>query len=236
MARPRKEGLDYFPMCVSLDIEIEAVCAVYGNDALAVWITILRECYRTGRSQIALTPRTSALLALRSRVSLEHFGTVVKAFAEEGVFDETLLSHGVISSHGVEKQLGKVLAERERDRGRKWLLEAGNELSTGKPPVIPELSEGIRPKGKGNRKEKENKERENPRPSFEEVSGFFAEKLHPGEAQKFWDYYEANGWKVGRNPMKKWRNAASGWISRSGSYSTRPTAPHPNAPGSGLVY
>ena len=35
------------------------------------------------------------------------------------------------------------------------------------------------------------------------------------EAQQFWDHYESNGWKVGRNPMKKWKAAASGWLSRA---------------------
>ncbi len=31
-------------------------------------------------------------------------------------------------------------------------------------------------------------------------------------AHEFWDYYESNGWRVGRNPMKMWKAAASRWI------------------------
>ena len=31
------------------------------------------------------------------------------------------------------------------------------------------------------------------------------------EAQRFTDYYTANGWKVGRNPMKDWKAAARNW-------------------------
>ncbi len=35
--------------------------------------------------------------------------------------------------------------------------------------------------------------------------------LPESEAQHFWNHYEANGWKVGRNPMKSWTAALSNW-------------------------
>lgn len=34
------------------------------------------------------------------------------------------------------------------------------------------------------------------------------------ESVKFWNYYESNGWKVGKNKMSKWKSSASGWLSR----------------------
>lgn len=41
---------------------------------------------------------------------------------------------------------------------------------------------------------------------------YFAELGMPAdEAQRFTDYYTANGWKVGRNPMKDWKAAARNW-------------------------
>lgn len=46
------------------------------------------------------------------------------------------------------------------------------------------------------------------KPSLEEVVDAFAEKgWRRGLAEVFYDHYEANGWKVGRNPMKSWRHA-----------------------------
>lgn len=49
-------------------------------------------------------------------------------------------------------------------------------------------------------------------PSLEEVLLFGAKLgMSTDEATKFWCYYESNGWKVGRNPMKKWHVALSGW-------------------------
>ena len=36
------------------------------------------------------------------------------------------------------------------------------------------------------------------------------------EVDKFFNYYESNGWKVGKNPMKSWSAAMKGWLSRLG--------------------
>lgn len=35
------------------------------------------------------------------------------------------------------------------------------------------------------------------------------------EAEKFISFYDSQGWKVGKNPMKRWRGSASGWFLRS---------------------
>lgn len=34
------------------------------------------------------------------------------------------------------------------------------------------------------------------------------------DAESFLNHYEANGWKVGRNPMKSWPHAVGNWIAR----------------------
>jgi hypothetical protein len=34
----------------------------------------------------------------------------------------------------------------------------------------------------------------------------------------FFDYYESNGWKVGKNTMKDWKAAARGWSKRQSTY------------------
>ena len=51
------------------------------------------------------------------------------------------------------------------------------------------------------------------RPSgLPEVVLYFAELGMPApEAQRFVDYYTANGWKVGRNTMKDWKAASRNW-------------------------
>jgi hypothetical protein len=39
----------------------------------------------------------------------------------------------------------------------------------------------------------------------------FLHGLPVHECEKFHSYYSSNGWKVGRNPMKSWRDAANLW-------------------------
>ena len=50
------------------------------------------------------------------------------------------------------------------------------------------------------------------------IAEYFKEKGAPvSEAEKFFYFYESKNWMVGRNKMKKWESAASGWISRNGA-------------------
>jgi hypothetical protein len=34
------------------------------------------------------------------------------------------------------------------------------------------------------------------------------------ESVKFWSFYDSKNWKVGKNPMAKWKSSVSGWIGR----------------------
>lgn len=55
-------------------------------------------------------------------------------------------------------------------------------------------------------------------PTLQEVDDYFREKGtidHQHQAKRFFDHYESNGWMVGKNKMKNWKAAVSGWISRS---------------------
>ena len=48
-------------------------------------------------------------------------------------------------------------------------------------------------------------------PSVEEVQDYITEKGYHFSAEKFVAYYESNGWKVGKNPMKSWKAACVTW-------------------------
>lgn len=51
------------------------------------------------------------------------------------------------------------------------------------------------------------------KPTPEElVSHFESKGSNSTEAEKFFNYYESNGWKVGRNPMKNWKAASANWL------------------------
>jgi hypothetical protein len=53
------------------------------------------------------------------------------------------------------------------------------------------------------------------KPTVEELEAFMKEKEFPpaeSEAKRFWNWFESNGWKVGKNPMKVWKGAVNTWI------------------------
>lgn len=49
------------------------------------------------------------------------------------------------------------------------------------------------------------------KPSFEEVEQYCKERNNHIDPNKWYDYYTANGWKVGRNPMKDWKATVRTW-------------------------
>ena len=44
------------------------------------------------------------------------------------------------------------------------------------------------------------------------------------------NYYESNGWKVGRNPMKSWKGAVVTWMKNGYSNSTRASTSQASEP------
>lgn len=48
-------------------------------------------------------------------------------------------------------------------------------------------------------------------PTLEEVKEYCSERKNGVDAERFVNYYTANGWKVGKNPMKDWKAAVRSW-------------------------
>lgn len=60
------------------------------------------------------------------------------------------------------------------------------------------------------------------RPTLDEVQTYIAEKGYSVDAESFIAFYESNGWKVGKNPMKSWRAALVTWQKRNANASNAP--------------
>ena len=48
-------------------------------------------------------------------------------------------------------------------------------------------------------------------PTLEEIQAYIREKGFNVDAERFFDYYTSNGWKVGKNPMKSWEATVRNW-------------------------
>ncbi len=53
------------------------------------------------------------------------------------------------------------------------------------------------------------------KPSMEELELYCQERQNKVDVFKFFNFYESNGWKVGKNPMKDWKASIRTWESNS---------------------
>ena len=52
------------------------------------------------------------------------------------------------------------------------------------------------------------------KPSVEEVAAYIRAKGYTFDADRFWNYYESKGWKIGNNSMASWHAACTTWQMR----------------------
>lgn len=66
------------------------------------------------------------------------------------------------------------------------------------------------------------------KPTIEEIKDYCIYRKNNVNAERFFNYYESNGWKVGKNPMKDWKAAVRTWENNNnngGNVATAPTQP-----------
>lgn len=114
---------------------------------------------------------------------------------------------------------------------KRWNHNALPDKNTnGNTNVLPQYNDGNTMKGKESKRNesKSNEMKEDitaetkvsagarfKKPDYELVLHFFIENGFQDQAQPYFDFYNSNGWKVGRNAMKDWQAAARNWMKRS---------------------
>lgn len=63
--------------------------------------------------------------------------------------------------------------------------------------------------------EKKNGQARFTKPTVEEIQAYITEKKYSVSAIRFFNHYEANGWKVGKNKMVSWKHAVANWNSNT---------------------
>lgn len=98
-------------------------------------------------------------------------------------------------------------------------LDGGNapNCEVGIPPATIKKKEN----NEETKEESETRVPRSPIPTLEQVLQLASEKSVPeNEAKMFFYHYDSVGWKSGKNQMKNWKSAFSGWIIRSEKYNT----------------
>lgn len=93
-----------------------------------------------------------------------------------------------------------------------------NQTAAGKrKKVAPKKEKDLKPSPSGRAREG--------RPLLQQIQHYFAIKQWPAiEAEKFFNYYQSNGWLVGgKTPMRSWKACASNWILNSEKFKKSPS-------------
>ena len=61
-------------------------------------------------------------------------------------------------------------------------------------------------------------------PTLGEIESYCRERGNQVDPQYFFDYYEANGWRMGKTPMKDWRAAVRSWENNGKGTPHKPSA------------
>lgn len=135
------------------------------------------------------------------------------------------------SSPLVEKSIEKELDKIKTENYKEYIIDTfsklreGNTLSIGYRYPTNTISNNSlnyisikdKEKEKENNVKEKQKERRFKRPDISEVEQYVLENYetnHKLFAEKFHAYYESNGWKVGKNPMKDWKATIRTWVAK----------------------
>lgn len=163
MARPRKEGMDYFPhdTDASSDEKIEALRSVYGNDGYAFYFILLERIYRTSNAELDISkPIMLASVASKVGVSKDRFSEILEAAFDLELFSrQDYEERKVITSRGIKKRFAEVNKLRDRWRKNKEkkteVFHAENDVENGTENTVENIGKT------GESKEKKSKEKEN---------------------------------------------------------------------------
>jgi len=116
MARPQKEGIDYFPFDIDFfsDPKIKILKARYGVDGIGIYVYLLCEIYRSGY-YIRFDDDSKYIISDDLKMSPDKVMQVLKFLLERSLFDNKLFqSDAVLTSAGIQKRFQLAVKERAK--------------------------------------------------------------------------------------------------------------------------
>lgn len=156
-------------------------------------LTIKEEWYRVAESIQDLAQKAS-------------FYEILTRYFFDGAEPEENGSPALIMFKLIKKEIDRDKAEKEARRERQ---------TARKKPKADKKATATRPTADQTPTEQKQAAKKTQKPTVEEIADHIKEKGYGVNARQFFNYYEANGWRVGRNPMKNWKAAVENWATNS---------------------
>ena len=150
-------------------------------------------------------------------------GTIKQAlsvFKDLGLID--VLDNGAIYMLDIQNFIGKGSSEADRKREYRQRIETDRtnvhtnlrQISDKSTPEIEiELEKDIEIEKEihSSAKSTTTKRKRFEKPTLSQITQYCLERNNNVNAEQFYDYYESNGWKVGKNAMKDWKACVRTW-------------------------
>jgi len=105
MSRPTKQGIDYFPVDVQFDNQLELLIADKGGISLAIIVTIWQLIYQNNGYYIENGNDLALLVKRRIMIDQEIISEIITAAINRGIFDKKLhKKYKILTSKGIQKR------------------------------------------------------------------------------------------------------------------------------------
>ena len=195
---------------------------LYSNILLKLYLRSLKN-----DGKLVVNDRIPYNAEMLASVTGHQIGTVKQAlsiFKDLGLID--VLENGAIYMLDIQNFIGRGSSEADRKREYRQRIESDRtnvqtnlrQISEKSPPEIEiELEKDIEIESTTTKRKRFEK------PTLSEIKEYCIERNNNVDAQHFYDYYESNGWKVGKNSMKNWQAAVRTWEKNSYTSTTKQT-------------
>lgn len=207
---------------------------LYSNILLKLYLRSLKN-----DGKLVVNDRIPYNAEMLASVTGHQVGTIKQAlsmFKELGLIE--ILENGAIYMLDIQNFIGKGSTEADRqrlydrriseERKQKKLTQSrnlGEILEKSTPEIEIELEKDIKIEKEihSSAKSTTTKRKRFEKPTLSEIKAYCIERNNNVDAQHFFDYYESNGWKVGKNSMKNWQAAVRTWEKNSYTNTTKQT-------------
>ena len=195
---------------------------LYSNILLKLYLRSLKN-----DGKLVVNDRIPYNAEMLASVTGHQVGTIKQAlsmFKELGLIE--ILENGAIYMLDIQNFIGKGSTEADRqrlydrrisdERKQKKLTQSRNleeilEKSTPEIEIELEKDMEIEKEIHSSAKSTTTKRKRFEKPSISDIKQYCIERNNNVNAEQFYDYYESNGWKVGKNSMKDWKAAVRTW-------------------------
>lgn len=227
MARPIKQGLDYFTLDCFFDDKVELVIAEFGMTGLGILVRLFQKIYSDCGYYCYWNDDVALLFSRQNGLGGNVVSEVIDACIRRGVFHCGMYEHcSILTSEGIQRRYFEAVKRRScLNLKNEYLLITvpNNEVFVNNNSVNADNNSQIAGSNPQSRvkesKVKKSKVKESvskadfAAPTLEEVKAYIAENNYIVEAVRFYSNYESKNWTINGSPLTNWRAKIDQWNS-----------------------